>query len=576
MSHRPSTLARQSGQVMPLGAVSLLALALMVFISLNVASTVRNRIRLQNYADAKAYSLAVAEARTFNFYAYTNRAIANAYVDMATLHAYMSTVAMMATVDQYMFAGFVIIAAEEAVESAASFADWDVGDGLKHAWHATEAGINSVAYLAYYAAGRQGGRLRKIDKPFKTTMDALALHIDALWGSEQAVKLATEVSLLGLDNGIAPVRDYNMKAPGSPGATFTDKAIPLGVLNAKAYSDAIDDSTGSGGTTNNKRRELTNVVNATRPPFTWDRNSAIGELVTANWILAPMFSKIKSDAPMDSGDFWPGPTGMFVTQSPNVGIESGGRSGLSDGKIGLTAMPAFGRDVPESALGRNIDSWDWCMFGFGWHDALAPPVPMPLLPLIAPFLGVGELRTGKSGSVHSGDNGAANADLPTNRPHDSSAKHDWDTNPSRFMDFKITANAPYGQPVVYSYVSSDLRTTDTGGARPWEINPSGVSVDVGGGAQGKGKLSLAADPSRGKGRAIGKAMVYYHRFGDWREPPNFFNPYWRAKMDSFDNATELAKVIAAGEALDSPDPAGALSVGALRAALGPGAANLKQ
>jgi hypothetical protein len=25
-------------------------------------------------------------------------------------------------------------------------------------------------------------------------------------------------------------------------------------------------------------------------------------------------------------------------------------------------------------------------------------------------------------------------------------------------------------------------------------------------------------------------MAYYHRPGDWREPPNLFNPMWGAKL----------------------------------------------
>lgn len=32
---------------------------------------------------------------------------------------------------------------------------------------------------------------------------------------------------------------------------------------------------------------------------------------------------------------------------------------------------------------------------------------------------------------------------------------------------------------------------------------------------------------------MSKAVVYYHHPGYWREPPNFFNPYWRAKLHPF-------------------------------------------
>ena len=29
---------------------------------------------------------------------------------------------------------------------------------------------------------------------------------------------------------------------------------------------------------------------------------------------------------------------------------------------------------------------------------------------------------------------------------------------------------------------------------------------------------------------MARAMVYYHRPGNWKEHPNFFNPFWRAKL----------------------------------------------
>ena len=30
--------------------------------------------------------------------------------------------------------------------------------------------------------------------------------------------------------------------------------------------------------------------------------------------------------------------------------------------------------------------------------------------------------------------------------------------------------------------------------------------------------------------AVARAMTYYHRPGNWKEHPNFFNPFWRAKL----------------------------------------------
>ena len=52
----------------------------------------------------------------------------------------------------------------------------------------------------------------------------------------------------------------------------------------------------------------------------------------------------------------------------------------------------------------------------------------------------------------------------------------------------------------------------------------------------------------GNGVAMSKAMVYYHlpRWPDgWKEHPNFFNPYWKAKLQPFRGSIEAAKVLVA-------------------------------
>jgi hypothetical protein len=38
---------------------------------------------------------------------------------------------------------------------------------------------------------------------------------------------------------------------------------------------------------------------------------------------------------------------------------------------------------------------------------------------------------------------------------------------------------------------------------------------------------------RGTGVAVSKAKVYFHQMGDWKIAPNFFDPFWRAKLHFF-------------------------------------------
>jgi hypothetical protein len=98
-----------------------------------------------------------------------------------------------------------------------------------------------------------------------------------------------------------------------------------------------------------------------------------------------------------------------------------------------------------------------------------------------------------------------------------------------FMQFRADPNPQkdFGQPPVYSYITQQLRA-DTAREAPWQLNDS-AKVKLSFGEMGDGTLELAA----GEGAGLSKALVYYHRLGDWREPPNLFSPFWRAKLHPF-------------------------------------------
>jgi len=90
---------RQSGQVLPLAMVLLVAVAGTLFYMFNSGQLVQEKLRLTNTADAVAYSAGVFEARVLNYDAYANRAIvANQIaigqaVGLASWSKYMGTAA---------------------------------------------------------------------------------------------------------------------------------------------------------------------------------------------------------------------------------------------------------------------------------------------------------------------------------------------------------------------------------------------------------------------------------------------------------------------------------------------------
>lgn len=80
----------ERGQAMVIGVIALLVLCVTVMTSVSIGHGVYEKIKLQDAADAQAYSLAVKEARAYNFLAYTNRAMIVHYAAMLTVMSYVS------------------------------------------------------------------------------------------------------------------------------------------------------------------------------------------------------------------------------------------------------------------------------------------------------------------------------------------------------------------------------------------------------------------------------------------------------------------------------------------------------
>nr|AYM52428.1 hypothetical protein [Corallococcus sp.] len=80
----------ERGQALVLGAVCMLVVAVAVMSSVSIGHGVYEKMKLQDAADAQAYTLAVKESRAYNFLAYTNRAMIVHYNAMLTVMSYVS------------------------------------------------------------------------------------------------------------------------------------------------------------------------------------------------------------------------------------------------------------------------------------------------------------------------------------------------------------------------------------------------------------------------------------------------------------------------------------------------------
>lgn len=80
----------ERGQTLVIAALIMLLVAVSVMLTFAVGHRTREKIKVQAVADASAYSLAVAEARTFNYFAWSNRAHIAHDISILSIHSHES------------------------------------------------------------------------------------------------------------------------------------------------------------------------------------------------------------------------------------------------------------------------------------------------------------------------------------------------------------------------------------------------------------------------------------------------------------------------------------------------------
>ena len=128
--------------------LSLLVVTVSVFLTFAIGARVRRKIQLQAVADTTAFSLAVAEARAFNFYAWSNRAIVAHNVSILSVHAHTTYFsfyedALAATANNYRLLSRRASGLEaEKLDAVADIylnSDFDPATGHSWEWYYVEA-----------------------------------------------------------------------------------------------------------------------------------------------------------------------------------------------------------------------------------------------------------------------------------------------------------------------------------------------------------------------------------------------------------------------------------------------------
>jgi len=482
------------GQVMVLGCVTMLALALSTLLSFSVAHAVHERIRLQSYADASAYSMAVVEARAMNYIAYSNRAIAAAFVSMTTAHAYVAAAnsAAAGPLTGLMAMG-VAIAGETALGC--------YFPNFSHCPCIIRIVIPKILKYALEIPKVMLDSMSPIEKPLNKAVEGFVAMIQSIHKSQRD---AAESAGRFLSQDV-------LKKNGAPCASAQTNAF--GKLNKKQFAcalegspldDECDEVTAS--SKDDRKKIMANVVNASRPSFT----AGGPKIHMAQPKLNPVYhedyvKKFMKDIP-----------------SPRVpGIMTLSVSAfMADGASAGSCLVAPGKGTKGDAICANASH-------------------IMVFPFVIDTPGIG---TGIPAVIGSGDNQSYHGLLPfqhSGSSHNKFKKMFKDDacgdNTLCFINYRMGSKANnWGQPLVFFVARQDLNSSAKANscntaALPWHLNQQG-QVNVSHGARGQGKLNMRPQQDA---FAASQAMVYFHRTNTWQAPPNLFEPYWRAKLHPF-------------------------------------------
>ena len=516
---------QERGQALLLGVVALVVLSIGMYTTYNISRSVYEKIKLQNAADAAAYSLANLEARTFNFIAFTNRAQVANYVQMLEAQSLLSS---------------------------ATFVEGYVGWGgeMAHAMGASLKLLYRVLCVATLGTGcgplqwidAMGDTLKQVGQTLRQTYEtSLRPTVDtmdefvpryiklmtsknqALFGVSFMMALATGTQLAAGMQDIALSND--------PGAN-TDSLVTeaLAAYNAALYAGAFDFSSlrpnHSSSSSRQANRLMTELVNASRyggatpdfvvsrEPFEW-----LGE-VTQSMSGGGGRGSAKVDNII--GDVL-GDLGApdFVGTSKLIDERDGGPAQVDD-----TASHGFGQS--DLSVGAALVAKDQAR-AFNWEpfaSVVSGRAHGEHCRYVPPTQGWGGVQ--RLPSILRGD------DFQCDAAHGD--EHRWNDllgisggGIQPYLKFSpepslLASSSGFNQPDVWIWLNKKPEAMALVGAVP-DLKIEADSSARFDAAVGNEPLVLPAGMN-----ALARAQVYYHRPGAWQEMPNFFNPYWGARL----------------------------------------------
>lgn len=489
----------EQGQAIIIAAVGMLIMAVGVLATAQMGFAIFEKQKLQTIADANAYSLATMQARAFNLIAFTNRAQVVHYVVMMHMQAIISSLTLM----EWMFG----MAADIFYEMCRP-CQCPCPYGCQAACLA--CGVYTPAEMARYAISTTIGTTPGMGLDYAAYAATIGLQeLNTLLGTAQKSFRDTmgAVSMTGL---IQLLRDSD------PDIDPVSRLI-TGVINMSVWTGLLNPSHGlfdraseslpmvSGASDDAKKaqRLMAETANATRTGFISKRDvmklPGLGGLPVG---LSPTTGQTK-----------------LVTDQKKEKVEesrfydSNLAEGIAMSSIdyvqGLGAMQSVGVEHAPQQKGKHYRYKKYA-------DSPEPPPSCLAMPLRIP---PGEIKEASNDTNHNNWN--------------SPSKY-VSLNPANVKEWK----RDFGQPGVIIWLNKKTgQLTRDGLTQKFRMDAPTWQSEINTRIGEKGALSSLSFTGI---NAIAAAQVYYHRPGNWKEQPNLFNPFWKARLYPVTNYVQFA------------------------------------
>jgi len=487
-------------------ALTMMLVALMVCLTLGIGMKAREKAETQTLADAAAYSGAVATARTFNSIALLNRAAVAEMVSMLATQSLLSYASyyratVYAARDYYLF--------KKNAECA-------VGDVAPCNWCTRWTGLYNQAVAEI---GRMNGSWTGSDQDSNSRIVSLQGSAGTIHGAQTSLYTTLQglvINTPGLANAIAQrvdqagswqgelsapptVNAVNMRELGDAAGSSCDPAAPEAICTAGAPAEVALKAT-MGTRWFPLEKHARNLTSTMEDSFLTHSNSLLAR---------------------GSGDDFRVNLYEGSTRFVNALLEHGppGTVGLMseamEGKLLLTVQSAGCGPVVSAPISVYSYIYTTSIDNGNDRHYYAWDLPGGGLDSVTLTEGPGNHQLGGC--------------TPPQNPCGL-----WpgyvDLNPGH-VDPNRKWTDLYGQPKVTAVIQRDYATRGPR-ADPWNllynINIRRNDTET---FDNNGMVTAQGlDISRQT--AIATGLAYYHRMGHWREPPNFFNPYWRATLVS--------------------------------------------